>query len=399
MKRILLPMLLLIGGASIAQNVKDQKVNFQYVKLPSTPIKGTNTYEIEIDHSLYQANNDDSLSAFEVKVNLAEAQLNTWIEEKKQADKLYLAQMGTWETNQNKGVLPNPVPTRPAYNNMPTLKEELNEPLITEEIATSKVEGLVALEGFSKSSGGAVVKVAFKGFQQATIEMKKTGTGAETKYTYTAKYKMPVVVTITSPSQGQVLKETIGEVFSKKEVGKYSSQYDFEVWKIDNLNTFWKTEQKTLLNKMLNEVNALINDKCGFPLTNYSTEVYTVKKFKTFNYSDLIDAYTYAKQGYGMIFKEGAKSKADAKIQSGIQLWEAALQESTPSERKSRINEKVTALIFVNLAEAYLWKEEFDMADNYIQKAKMGGVMKYKNEAKDLEKILKDHKDRKIANN
>jgi hypothetical protein len=92
-------------------------------------------------------------------------------------------------------------------------------------------------------------------------------------------------------------------------------------------------------------------------------------------------------------------SDSKSKLDEAIQIWMAALEESTPSIKKSRINDKVTALLYVNIAEAYLWMNEFDEADTYIQKAKAGGVGKYKREAQNMEAFMKIKKLRYQASN
>ena len=53
----------------------------------------------------------------------------------------------------------------------------------------------------------------------------------------------------------------------------------------------------------------------------------------------------------------------------------------------------------MNLAEAYMWINDFDSADNYIQKAKVAGVSKYKTFAKRLQGVLNGLKARYEANN
>ncbi len=138
----------------------------------------------------------------------------------------------------------------------------------------------------------------------------------------------------------------------------------------------------------LKAANALINDKCGYPKRTRSTEIYTVKKHKGHDYSDLIDAYTNVKSGYDLLFKDVDRKSAIAKIENGIEIWEDALEETNPFDNKDRVNKKVTALLYANLAEAYMWINDFDAADNYLQKAKIGGVSKYKTFAKRLQRCI-----------
>ena len=50
MKKILLPIALLIGGLTFGQNVQDQKVSFKYIQLPTNPIpKDISNYNLVVD--------------------------------------------------------------------------------------------------------------------------------------------------------------------------------------------------------------------------------------------------------------------------------------------------------------------------------------------------------------
>ncbi len=399
MKKILLFASMLTIGASFAQNVDDQKITFNHIQLPSNPIKGPKIYSIEVNHDKYLASNEDSLAAFEAKISLAESQLVTWIEQKKKIDQAYLLEMDKWQKAANAGT-PTAQPVKPPYPEMPKLKEELDEPILTTDISEGIVDGAINLEGFSKGEGGAVIKITFEGLKNAKVEKKISGTGAATKYEYTATYEMPVSVTVEVPGQGIIINENVNAGQKSQLINKYDSEYSFEYWRIDNYNQFWLTLQSQELTSILTTINDMVNDRCGFPTKTYATEIYTVKKHKGHDYSDLIDAYTKAKSGYDLIYQDISKSDAKAKLKKAISIWEAAVQESDMNDNKARINDKVTALIYVNLAEAYLWMDEWSTADSYIQKAQIinAGAGKYKREAKDLESLMNFLKDRYLAN-
>lgn len=404
MKRILLFASLLIAGASIAQNVDDQKITFNYIQLPSNPIKGPKVYSIELNHDKYVASNEDSLEAYEGRLTLAESQLVTWIEQKRKVDQANLLEMEKWQKAVNAattaGTAAPAQPMKQPYPEMPKLKQELDEPILTTEITDGTVDAAVRLEGFTKGDGGATIKISFEGLKNATVEKKITGTGAATKYEYYAKYEMPAVLTVEVPGQGIIINENINFGQQSKLINKYDSEYSFQYWRIDNYNQYWVTLQQQELTSILSSINNIINEKCGFPTKSYATEVYTIKKHKGQNYNDLIDAYTKAKSGYDLIYKDVSKSDAISKLKQACSIWEKALEESDMNDNKARINDKVTALIYVNLAEAYMWMNEWAQADNYIQKAKIISVAagKYKREAEDVEQFMKYLKDRYTAN-
>ena len=402
MKKVLLSITILITGVIFGQNDQDQKVSFNYVQLPSNPIpKGISNFNLVTDLSVYAKSNEDSMAAYQNKLSAFEAEFASWLEDKKKVDKLYLMDLAKWERAVNATVAPAVapvIPIRPPYANQPD-KEEIRLPLLTEDVTEVQISGSINLDGYAKDEGGAVVTLTIMGFQNASIEVKKTGTGAATKYTYTSSCKMPVKVTVEVPGEGVILSETLNDNLQTSVIKSYDNQYEHKVWIIDNYNTFWAERQKTMLAASLNAVNSLINDKCGYPKRGRSTEIYTVKKHKGHNYNDLIDAYTNVKSGYDLLFKDVERISAIDKIEKGIKIWEDALEESDPLDNKSRVNKKVTALLYANLAEAYMWINDFDSADNYIQKAKAAGVSKYKTFATRLQGVLDGLKGRYEANN
>ncbi|MFT7156931.1 MAG: hypothetical protein ACI8Q1_001946 [Parvicella sp.] len=401
MKKIILPILIASFGAISAQNVQDQKINFSYIQLPSTPIEGTENYYIEIDNSLYAAANEDSLSMYEAKLDMAELQMTAWQEQKKTIDKMHLLEMAKWEKATNGGVVAL-TPVKQPYPEMPKMKSEIPAPILTEDIELSTVDARIALEGFSKSSNGAKITIKFLGLQNAKITETKSGSLATTKYEYKATYKMPAIITIENEGQGIIYNQTLGNSLVTVTAGdkaSYASKYEYEYWELEKLDQFWIDAQTKAINSLLASINNSINQECGFPKKQYATEIYTVKSFKSFDYGDLIEGYTKAKQGFDLVRDPEDMSDSKSKLDEAIQIWMAALEESTPSVNKSRINDKVTALLYVNIAEAYLWMNEFDEADTYIQKAKVGGVGKYKREAQDMEAFMKIKKLRYQASN
>ena len=77
MKKIILNLLLVLAGSSaIAQNVQDQKVTFQYIQLPSTPLKGVTSYSIIVNTEKNEKNNQDSLDVYNSKLVLQDALVN-----------------------------------------------------------------------------------------------------------------------------------------------------------------------------------------------------------------------------------------------------------------------------------------------------------------------------------
>ena len=53
-----------------------------------------------------------------------------------------------------------------------------------------------------------------------------------------------------------------------------------------------------------------------------------------------------------------------------IALWENAMKESQPSNKKARVDGDVTEITILNLIEAYIWKDDYLNAKAYIDKIK-----------------------------
>jgi tetratricopeptide (TPR) repeat protein len=399
MKKIFTPILLIFIGMSqlSAQNVDDNRVTFRYFQLPSQPIKGQSFYTIQVDHDVYHKNNEDSLAFYNNNPNSYQAQMNRWMDDVKRIDKAYFLEMARWEKAVNGGQQ-LAQPPKPPYPPMPSVTNT-GSPILTEEITAETVNAQVNIEGMTKGFEGVIVKIQPLGFQNAVIKETKSGTAATTKYTYVANYKMPIVLSVEVPGQGIIFNETLNNTILTENINSYASKYEYEYWKVDNYEIFWKTTQtKAVLNAM-KVVNDRLNDLYGTPLVTRSTDVYTVKKYQKHEYNDLIDAYTQVKQGYDKLFLEKSKATALPFFNNAISIWEKALAEGSGG-KKDRINDKVVALLYVNLAEAYLWIDEFAKSENYIMKAiQQGGIFnKYRSDAENLQKVLNNQKARFLAN-
>lgn len=400
MKKLLLSILLLtLSTLYYGQNVQDQKITFRYTQLPSTPFeKSVSTYSVIINADAVTKANDDSINAYNAKVSLWETNYDQWITEKQKIDKAFLLEMANYEKAVNAGNAAAPVPVKPPYPAQP-FKEDIPLPILNEDLPNDLIENTIVIDGYVKGDNGAVVTIEVLGFQDAKINVKKTGTGPTTKYEYSSTAKYPIHVTVSTPGQGVVLDKTVGDAIQTDKLKTYNSKYEYDYWALDNLENYWKQRQKNIFAANLNSINNMINEQFGFPVKTRGTEIFTVKKHKGHDYSDLIEAYSFAKSGYDLIINDIDHKGAKAKINKAIKLWETALEESYPNDNKARINDKVTALIFANLAEAYMWINNFQTAETYRIKAEQGGINKYKNVARSLEPLMLNLKARYMANN
>jgi hypothetical protein len=399
MKKIFTPLFLLLVAASnlVAQNVDDQKLVFKYFQLPTNPIKGQSFYSVVVDHSVYTKSNEDSLALYNNNPNSYQAQMNRWLDDVKKIDKAYFLEMAKWEKATNAGQVMAQPPKQP-YPPMPNVTT-ISTPILTSEMSENIINSNVNIGGMTKGFEGVIVTLQPQGFQAAKIIEKKTGTGATTKYEYSSSYKMPIKVTVEVPGQGIIFNEILNNDVKTKAINSYASRYEYEFWKTDNYLTYWETAQKTALTDALTTVNNRLNDMYGTYLVTRVTEAFTVKKYQNHDYGDLIEAFTQAKQGYDKLFININKAEAIPYLRNAISIWEKALAEHTGA-KKERVTDKVFSLLCVNLAEAYLWLDEFSQAEIYILKAiqKGNAFDRYRGIAEKLQPLVNNQKARFLAN-
>jgi len=400
MKKGLLFLLAGLNVASYSQNVTDNKISFTYIQLPTNPIDSKYTqFELVVVKD-FEKSNEDSLMAYQIKLDNSNVQyetaMNNWKEQKKNLDRNYLTQLAAWEksTYTNAAAV---MPTAPTYPPQP-VKQDVAQPNMHEDLPADQVNNMVTLDGFSKGTGGAKIALTFKGIGNMKVVETKSGSGSTTKYAYKIDYTMPVEIKVETPSQGVVLNTIILSEVRSYTLKEYASKYEYQLWYLDNQTQLWSELQKQARSTAMTEITTFLNNSCGFSTRTWTTEIYSVKSHKDFNYDDLTQAFTTAKQGYDLIYQTRDRKNGQAKLTEAINIWKKALTESNPNDNKARINDKVTALIYYNIAEAYLWMSNFDESEQYINKAINAGEMKYKTEAKRLQGVLADQKLRWNAN-
>jgi len=82
MKRSLLILTLALLGSVHAQNVTENKVTFTYIQLPTNPIDNQyTTYEVVLVRG-WEQSNEDSLSSYQIRMELAvnqyESEMDVW---------------------------------------------------------------------------------------------------------------------------------------------------------------------------------------------------------------------------------------------------------------------------------------------------------------------------------
>lgn len=383
MKKIyLLPLVLLFTSIlTLAQNVDDNKVSFAYVQLPLKKVDSSiKTYKTVVNH-LYKESNKDSLKMLEIrqKDELLKYQneYRIWQDKKAVLDKDYFTKMAAYEKALNAGTSATQ-PLAPIYPSSPIYNPTINVQMHT-EIADVDFQKSVNMQGFEQAEGGLVVLIDLYPMRSNKIVERKSGSGTGIKYDYIYQYILPVGITVTTPDGAVLLKQILMDELQNEHLKSFSSHYDYLVWKIDNEQGLFKNiEQKARANAFSN-VNQLLNDQFGFVKMTRETEIYTVKKYKQYEYSDVTAAYTATAQALALVSKDKNRATAIPKLDQAIAKWKGILEESNLYDEKARVNDKITAMIHCNLAELYAWKGDYNNAELELNIALNSGIFKFKN--------------------
>jgi hypothetical protein len=394
MKKLLLPLFVGIGALSFGQNVTENRVSFNFIQLPTNPIANEfTTFNVLLERKFEQAN-EDSLVMYQTRIEAAtvqyDAEMVAWKEQNKVVLRTYLQQMATWQKATNAGTTAVK-PGKPVYTPQPVMTE-VEDPRLHSDITDQEVSNAVSLAGFDRGEGGATITVGVMPLSDVKINMTTKGEGSAKKYNYNCNYKLPLELKVETPSQGVILQTIVLNNLKSYGMNSYASQYEFDLWMMDNRANFWGDLEKYARANALKELNTIVNDKCGYPVKSNSCQVFTIKKHKDHQYSDLTNAFTIASQGYQMIGQSRDRSAAHGKLNEAITIWKQMLTESNISDNKARINDKATALLQCNIAYAYLWLSEFDQAEQYINLAAGSRVGKFKRIANSYKGTLNERK-------
>jgi hypothetical protein len=383
-------------SSSIAQNIDDNNITFGYVQLPLQKLStAISSYEIRVVHS-YKSANEDSLKVFQQRKELVEknyrSQYDLWLTQKKNIDKQYYAQLAQYEKNVNAGIAAT-VPAAPIYPASP-LYIPVEAPRMHTDISDTEVGSTIDIKGFTKALGGAILTIDILPIRDIRIIETKSGSGASVRYEYRCQYILPVDVSFDTPTDGSRLKKRLFDVVQFETMRTYNSRWEYLSWLADNEQQFYRDLERSARKRAFADINALLNDEFGYAVINRSAEIYSVKKYRDYDYTDVVTAYTASTQALSNVGKDRNRATAMDKLDQAILQWKNILQDSNPSDEKSRVNDKISAVIYCNLAELLVWRGDFDQAELYVNLALNSGVMKARNHAERVQAFYADQKKR-----
>ncbi|RTQ53309.1 hypothetical protein EJV47_00800 [Hymenobacter gummosus] len=386
---------LLLSAAAQAQSIDPQKVTFDYVRLPLVPVPaGTRTFQPEVviryadavkqqkaDHQ--QAVADAQAKAAKAKEEYKAQSLGT-----KALNRLVLD-----ERKPGDAVIPAADYTAQIYDPKSLATTYVSLSGLQRAQADGDLRVTVSLDGFTQ---GPITPLAVQG-TQTKIGGASLGDGV--KHAYEVSYKSPIAVKVTAKDGTVLLDETVEATneYVKAKTEAFATE--------DGLNKFWKTNQTTFMRQLdenqmkanMKLVTEYLDSKFGQrPITrNTSIVVVTDKKI---NYDEFPQAYEKALMGYKLLADPTRAADAQKQIGEAVALWNKALAESNPKDKKARIDEKVTAATLFNAAEANLWMNNFDEAERLLAKLKLMDISRYNTLAKELSEVVQDQRTRYNAN-
>ena len=396
MKYLFLLSGLVFSNYFFSQNIKDNKISIDYIQLPKQKVDESISTFFTIYKDSYLEKNNQQLSSYQFKVDSSEAEqqikIKTWKTLKNTVKRNYLDSLSVWKQNIAKGIN-RAKPTEPIYPEYPE-SYFLFPPVLSKSLSELMSNKSIKIAGFREGSTGVRIEIDNLGLDVLSIKGKYANQGKS--YVVTARYKMPIIIKTFISGELLQQKQYHNEI-ANHVVFKGKTEYDYEIWKMnvgESSKDIWINLQRKLWNTAIKNISSILDSEIGYPKKRENTEIYIVKKFQDYNYEKLLSAYNYAESGYGQVGLDRNKSRAKTQLIKAINIWEQEIKESDLTNKKSRINAKISGLISANLADAYFWTEDFEKSNFYINKAISQGNLKAKNHCKKLKKDIPQFKKR-----
>ncbi len=432
---LLIPLLFFFLSLS-AQRFETKEMNFSYVQYPLIPVKGVNNYNSTVMND-YEQKNQALMEGYNQEVANNEAayqqSMNNYQAELQQADAdyasaavKYLDQQAAADTeyqvamrayNYAGGANSNMSPPQKRFVAKPVKRQVMmpvrnvvRQPYYPKMFDQEKIKSTyIQLEGMSEANENALqIIVTLKGYEQGTSQVKqrkKNSKNSEGETITTMVYygsvqgKHVVHVQVITPAGQTIMDEiAVGSgTYSTKNTKEYRSYREAQN-KIDQ-NNFTLNFEEEIMRRNMNKLKKLLNNRFGFPVKKRRS--YARLFFhKKMSYPEYQTAYENLLLAYPKLNDLGARADLMNYASKAIDSWENAMRESSPDNKKARINKKVSRFTCLMLAEAYMWTDNFTKAEEYLAKMKvMKPLVNERKWSASLEKLLASRKRRITAYN
>jgi hypothetical protein len=147
----------------------------------------------------------------------------------------------------------------------------------------------------------------------------------------------------------------------------------------------------------MESINSFMTSNYGYPVMVRRVELYSAKS-KDFDYGDVQKAFSTMESGMLLLAYPEKFNECRNKLSDAVMQYLNILKESDPTNKKARIDNVVTSAIYINLAECYLWMNDFINAEVYANKAITIGINKYERDGKALLGLIREQSMRYSAN-
>jgi len=192
-----------------------------------------------------------------------------------------------------------------------------------------------------------------------------------------------------------VYKITDPEEFAGKMLGGGISSAT--LGKVEKRN--FQASEKMALENALKDLSKYLSMKYGFvTINNYSTEIWTFRTTKKNNYDNINTASQSLVGAYRLGIDTDMRDQFETKLISAIDVWKEEYGNYAPNDKKARIGSVQAGLLLLNIAEAYLWMQDFSKCSQALgdfdsilsMNKKLGRNMAAMNHFRRLENIQRD---------
>lgn len=415
LKTFLLIAITLNFSLLFSQNIKDEVVEYRFIKLPLNPLPASiKNYQSSI-FANYEADNQKKKEKYEAEKKIAddnfEKEKAAYPAKVKAAEDKYNQEMEEWKKKSfgekvvekqilgenNKPVKQIPSPPYPMSVRLPDLKTTYDYPVVASTY--------LVLDGFSNKPDNAVkIDVILYGYdyteprqlsEQKSVTSYANGqtqTGNVTYYHNEFSYRHTMSVKVTMPDGKELFNVTPQELNTYKIYKSPETTTPAQF----NPQMLVKTYEEKILQDNLNLINNLVNDKIGYKRVTRKVELSFVKS-KDETYQDLLIAYNDASAGLKILIDD--ETNAKSKLDNAIQLWNKALLESDIKNKKARIDKDVTLAIYYNLLECYFATNDVANAEKTIASLNTMDLSSSKRKLKEEYEALINDLKKRISNN
>jgi hypothetical protein len=236
----------------------------------------------------------------------------------------------------------------------------------------------IKLDGCQEVASGSEFSVVVKvvGFNLTSVVLKQgsaTANGVTTpNYAYNVTASYIVRYEVYDAANSMVRQETVTATNSPttKTTKAFLNQWELEAYwnNLTNKNAFLVQMDDELHRMALNATNTQLDSELGFPLKEMKIDLATFDDTKKFTYPELRQAFADASMGFNYMSKD--KNKSFEYLRKAIAVWEKEVATANPNDKKARINENIQQALWINLAKAYFFLEDWEKTNNYIVRLK-----------------------------